>query len=193
MTSPNRPSCGNLTQHDQHPLNGGVDFADQGWCPGVPNLAEPAAQQPLSRGDDLRQALGAALSQVYEAQHALTGWHADGVTLSDAAWALVEPLIADRDARVRAQVAEEIAEAIESHHASDNITAIQAARIARHHAAVPPVRHEDSTAGDSGTQARCRKCAGPLVPCATCAEPAQCGEAFCVEHEPITEEGTNAS
>jgi hypothetical protein len=52
VTSPNRPPCGDLTPHDQHSLNGGVDFADQGWCPGVPNLAEPAAQQPLSRSDE---------------------------------------------------------------------------------------------------------------------------------------------
>jgi hypothetical protein len=44
----NRPPCGNLTPHDQHPLNGGVDFADQGWCPGVPNLAEPAAPRVWS-------------------------------------------------------------------------------------------------------------------------------------------------
>jgi hypothetical protein len=52
VTSPNRAPCGNLTPHDQHPLNGGVDFADQGWCPGVPNLTEPAAQQPLSPGSE---------------------------------------------------------------------------------------------------------------------------------------------
>jgi hypothetical protein len=48
MTQPNRPPCGNLAPHDQHPLNGGADFADQGWCPGVPNLPEPAAPRVWS-------------------------------------------------------------------------------------------------------------------------------------------------
>jgi hypothetical protein len=114
MGQPNRPPCGDLTPHEEHLITSPYSDSPHAGrsCPGVPNLAEPAAQQPLSRGDDLRQALGAALSQVYEAQHALTGWHADSVTLSDAAWTLVEPLIAARDARVRAQALRDFAEAM---------------------------------------------------------------------------------
>jgi hypothetical protein len=47
VTSPNRPRCGDLTPHGRHPLPGSEPL-DAEWCPGVPNLAEPAAQ-PISR------------------------------------------------------------------------------------------------------------------------------------------------
>jgi hypothetical protein len=49
MGQPNR-TCGDLTPHDAHTTDRG--HAPWHHCPGVPNLAEPAAQQPLSRGDE---------------------------------------------------------------------------------------------------------------------------------------------
>ena len=34
----------------------------------------------------------------------------------------------------------------------------------------------------------CRKCGGPLNQCETCKEPAQCGEAWCADPEPVKHE-----
>ncbi|MCW6008715.1 hypothetical protein K1W54_29840 [Micromonospora sp. CPCC 205371] len=69
-------------------------------------------------------------------------------------------------ARVRAdercRVAEEIAEAIETHHAPGDLTAIQSARIARHHASAPAERVQDAPTDTAGTPEHQRPAGAPI-------------------------------
>lgn len=122
--------------------------------------AHQAAQQPLSRGERLRrnhaaQRIGRVLASLPEEVYLQLDAGYLEQACAAAAAEVYERAIAARDARVRAderrRVAEEIAEAIETHHAAGDLTAIQSARIARHHAAAPAERVQDAPTNTAGT------------------------------------------
>lgn len=141
--------------------------------------AELAAQQPLSRDDPREVSWADAIRNSQETfadierrrvelakrEAALLADEELDVDLPTLArpgckvWIVSEDPAA-RDARVRAderrRVALEIAEAIETHHAADDLTAVQSARIARHHAAAPAERIQDAPTDTVGTQERPR-------------------------------------
>jgi hypothetical protein len=185
VTSPNRPqpreSLEERLANRRQPGDADYDpFYDAGD-------AELAAQHPLSRDDDPPEAAEAAAADDWDnaaaIANALLANAGKGIELwTDPAGDVVgSPLdvarialkalnLPARDARVRAQVAEEIAEELaewarrqraqadaawnpqSSRALRDYALAYDnAAGIARQHAGAPSVRPEDSTAGDSGT------------------------------------------
>lgn len=176
MNQPNRPSCGNLTPHGEHraPGLGGVSHR----CPGVPNLADPAAQQPLSGGDtvgtlrpklaalaavaELESAIAAAIPYELIATPAVGLGDARRARIADAVMPAVREFVAARDAQVRAderrRVAKELAGIVagmcpdpDVAHAGSRCDFADAAAVIREYAGKGFPRHEGDAAGDSGT------------------------------------------
>lgn len=150
-SSPTPRGCGDLTPHPAHTTERG--HAPWHHCPGVPNLAKPAAQQPLTQVWDIEEA-GPSLPTSRRIKRRV--------------WIVAEDP-AERDARVRAderrRVAQEIARALNdraglalvaelgkrAEAAAASAAFGEAADLALRHAAAPAERVQDAPTDTAGT------------------------------------------